>query len=89
MKLHILLTEEVKATMPDSVKEIFNAGRIQVVFPALVEGQPNDNLFGDNAIVEGETSEIIKWLKPFDGVAIGDGVPMLEHFTIMHINDEL
>lgn len=89
MKLHILLTAEVKATMPDSVKEIFNAGRIQVVFPALVEGQPNDNLFDDNAIVEGETSEIIKWLKPFDGVAIGNGVPMLESFTIMHINDEV
>lgn len=88
MKLHILLTDEVKATMPETVKEVYNAGRIQVVFPALVEGNPPDNMYGDNAIVEAETSDIVKWLKPFDGVAIGDGVPQLEHFTIMHINDE-
>jgi hypothetical protein len=47
-------------------------------------------LSGDNAIIEGEENDIVKWLKPFDGVAVGTGrSPQFEQFTIMHIKDEL
>lgn len=90
MTVHILLTDEVRATMPETVKEVFNFGRIQVRFPAL-NGNDNEALmmFGDNAVVEGETQEIINWLKPFDGVAIGNGSPQMESFTIMHIDENL
>ena len=31
----MLLTNEVGATMPETVKEVYNFGRIQVRFPAL------------------------------------------------------
>jgi hypothetical protein len=89
MTVHFLLTDEVKAIMPETVKEVFNFGRIHVVFPALKDGEPPLNMFGDNAVVEAETNEIVKWLKPFDGVVIGNGVPQSEQFTIMHIGDNV
>lgn len=85
MMVHILLTDEVKATMPETVKVAHNFGRIHVVFPPREGYKDSLSMFGDNAVVEGETQEIVKWLKPFDGVAIGNGVPMTEQFTIMHI----
>ena len=41
---------------------------------------------GDNAVIEGEQQDVIDWLKPFDGVAIGrGGSPQFEQFEIMHI----
>lgn len=89
MIVHILLTDEVKATMPETVKELFNYGRIHVVFPAIKKGELPLNMFGDNAVIEAETDTIVKWLKPFDGVAIGNGVPMTESFEIMHIDEKL
>ena len=42
-------------------------------------------MIGDNAVVRGETEEIVKWLKPFDGVAVGVGSPQMEKFEIKHI----
>ncbi len=87
---HILLTPEIKSAMPDTVKITHNFGEIQVRFSSLDD---NDDkamfLNGDNAIVEGEQDEIIKWLKQFDGIPVGDGFPQGEHFTIMHIKEEL
>lgn len=59
------------------------------MFPALKEGEAPLMMFGDNAVVEAETDVMIKWLKPFDGVAIGNGVPQMEKFEIMHINENL
>jgi len=90
MTTQILLTDELKATMPETVKVVFNFGRIQVRFPAL-NGNENEALmmFGDNAVVEAETDVMIKWLKPFDGIAIGNGVPQMEKFEIMHIAENL
>lgn len=89
MTSHLLITDEMRATMPETVKEVFNFGRIHVIFPALKEGEPHLNMFGDNAVVEAETEEMIKWLKPFDGIAIGNGSPQMESFTIMHIDEKL
>jgi len=90
MIVNILLTDEVKATMPETLKIPHNFGRISVRFPAV---NPKDEpliLHGDNAVVEGDTQEFIKWLKPFDGVAISEcGVPQLEQFVIMHIDENL
>jgi hypothetical protein len=79
----------MRATMPNTIKETFNFGHIQVIFPALnPRGHPL-MMVGDSAVIEGEQSEIVKWLKPFDGVAIGCGSPQLEKFTIMHIDENL
>lgn len=75
--------------MPKTIKEVFNFGRIHVVFPAIKADNPPLDMFGDNVVIDGDTDEIIKWLKPFDGIAVGNGVPMTEQFTIMHINENL
>ena len=88
MKQHLLLTPEIKRAMPDTIKELHNFGRIEVVFPAVDDKEEPLILSGENAIVEGEQEEIVNWLKPFDGIPVGDGFPQGEHFTIMHIKDE-
>ena len=75
--------------MPDTIKETFNFGRIQVIFPAINPKEHPLMMAGDSAVIEGEQDEIVKWLKPFDGVAIGCGSPQLEKFTIMHIDENL
>lgn len=89
MTVQILLTDELKATMPETVKVVFNFGRIQVRFPAIKEEDAPLMMFGDNAVIEAETDVVIKWLKPFDGIAIGNGVPQMEQFSIMHIDENL
>jgi hypothetical protein len=89
MTTQLLLTDELKATMPETVKVAFNFGRVVVMFPPLEGYKTPLMMYGDNAIVEAETDVMIKWLKPFDGVAIGNGVPQMENFEIMHINENL
>lgn len=88
MKQHILLTPEIKKAMPDTIKELHNFGRIEVIFPAIDDTDESLILSGDNAIVEGEQEDIVNWLKPFDGVPVGDGFPQGEQFTMMHIKDD-
>jgi hypothetical protein len=89
MVLDLLLTDELKAKMPETIKIAFNFGQIQVVFPDPTEKFIEDELIGDSVVVEGDEQEIINWLKQFDGVAIGCGTPQLERFTIMHIDDKI
>lgn len=89
MTVQLLLTDELKASMPETVSVPYNFGRIQVMFPPLEGYKDPLIMYGDNAIVEAETSEIIKWLKPYDGVAVGNGVPQMEKFEIMHIDENL
>lgn len=74
--------------MPDTITELYNYGNIDVVFPLTEEDDETFILRGENAILEGEQDEIVKWLKPFDGVPVGDGFPQGENFTIMHIKDD-
>jgi len=88
MKQHLLLTPEIKKAMPETIKELHNFGKIDVIFPAIDDKEEDLILSGDNAILEGEQDEFINWLKSFDAVPVGDGVPQMEHFTIMHIKDE-
>ena len=89
MTVQLLLTDELKASMPETVKVAFNFGRIQVMFPAIEEGKEPLVMFGDNAVIEAETETIVEWLKPFDGFAVGNGVPQMEKFEIMHIDKNL
>jgi len=89
MRLDLLLTEEIKATMPDTIKIEENFGEIDVRFDAVDPNEEGEILTGDSVIIEGDQAEVIKWLKPFGGVPIGCGVPQLEEFTICHIKDDL
>ena len=87
MIFNLLLTDELKATMPKTIKVLQNFGNTHVVFP-----DENDviqhSMIGDNAVIEATETDIVAWLKPFDGVAVGTGgSPQMEKFTIMHIKD--
>lgn len=86
---HLLLTPEIKSAMPDTIMELHNFGDIEVIFPAINSEVADLIIHGDNAIIEGEQDEIVKWLKEFDGVPVGDGFPQGEKFTIMHIKDDV
>jgi hypothetical protein len=89
MKIHLLLTAEIKAVMPDTITELHNFGKITVRFPSVEKDDEPLFLVGENAIIEGDQDTIVKWLKSFDGVPVGDGFPQGENFTIMHIKDDV
>lgn len=82
MLLHLLLTDDIKETMPDTVKVKNDFGPLWVVFE---KGRKH----GQHCIVEDTTENMIKWLSPFDGFVKGNGVPMMESFSIAHIKPEL
>jgi len=83
MQQHLLVTPEMRKTMPESLEIIFNAGNIYVCFEDIID------MAGDNMILEGEQDDFVNWLKEFDGVPVGDGIPQLERFTIMHIKADV
>lgn len=90
MTLNLLLTPELWKDMPETITVVHNFGHIQVIFPPLNPKEHPLMMGGDNAVVEGETNEIIKWLKPFDGIAVGvGGSPQFEQFEIRHIDENL
>ena len=90
MTLNILLTDDLKATMPETIKITMNFGEIRVIFPPENKNERALYMVGDNAVVLGDANEIKKWLKPFDGVAVGvGGSPQFEKFEIRHINEKL
>lgn len=89
MTIDLLLTSEMRETMPETVKITFNFGHTMVRFPALDPKEEPFFMAGDSVVLEVDSDVFVKWLKPFDGVAIGCGVPQLENFTIHHIKDEL
>jgi hypothetical protein len=81
MQLHMVITDEIKPSMPDDVEIIMDFGQIHVRF------SDTDHRFGLNCVVEADTQVIIDWLKPFDGIIKGCGAPQLEQFEIVHIAD--
>lgn len=90
MRLNILLTPEIRASLPNSVIITNDFGSIDVRFPALDPKEEPMILTGNNVVIEGEQDDIVKWLKPFDAVAVGTGgSPQFEQFSIMHIKDEM
>ena len=81
MQLHLLLTDDIKATMPNDVKIIEDYGQLLVRFEDIKDR------FGLHCIVEAEQQVIVDWLKPFDGFVKGSGTPIFESFTIAHVAD--
>ena len=80
MKMHLLLTDDIKATTPDTVKvtKDCNWGMLLVRFD-------HKDYYGLHCFIEGEEADIVNWLKPFDGFVKGNGNPMSETFEIAHI----
>lgn len=78
MKVHLLLTDDIKATMPNTVKITDSWGMLNVRFP-------HKDYFGLHCFIEGEEKSITDWLRPFEGFVKGNGTPMMETFEIVHI----
>ena len=89
MKQHLLLTKNIKAKMPEAINTLYDFGSIAISFPAKEGGEKPRIVVGNNAVLEGKQSDFVNWLEEFDEVFVGDGVPQLENFTIMHIKDKV
>lgn len=80
MKLNLLLTNDIESTMLETCVTLFDFGVITVFFEEL-----NESRFGRHVIVEDEVENIVKWLKPYDEVIIGDDSPQFQNFIITRI----
>jgi hypothetical protein len=90
MEINLLVTKEMWNTKPDNIRVPIDFGEIVVRFPSEEAGEEPLIMVGNNAILEGLTDDFIRWLKPFDGVAVGvGGSPQFERFEIMHIDKNL
>jgi hypothetical protein len=78
MQLHLLLTQEIYQTKPETCKIVADFGELKVIFTDRIES-------GLHCFVEDNEENIINWLKPFNSVVVGSGNPMIEEFEIMHI----
>lgn len=79
MKLHLLLTNDIAQTKPDTCKVIMDFGQLLVKFD-------KETRTGLHCVVEDTQENIINWLKPYDGFVKGSGIPQFEEFSIVHIN---
>ena len=80
--IHLLLTSELRSTMPKSIRIIFEYKDVEVYFPT-------EHLWlkGDNVILDGKVNDFINWLKPFNNIPVGNGVPQLEEFELLDMVD--
>lgn len=79
MQLHLLLTDDIAQTKPETCIIIRNYGYLQVMF--------NNKIMkvGLHCIVKDTKENIVTWLKPGDGFVKGHGLPHFEQFSIEHI----
>ena len=84
MRLHLLLTPELLEKIPETAKITNEWGDLTVIF-----GDGDFERRGLHCFVEDTKENFVNWLHQFDGVVIGNGSPMTEQFSIMHIDDEL
>jgi len=83
MELHLLLTPELKKTIPKTTKFKCNYGDIVVVF-----GE-STLVHGDNCIIIDDKQNIIDWLSPLGDIPVGSGVPQSESFEYLRIKSDL
>ena len=78
MQIHLLLTPDIRATMPATTKITQDWGNLRVIFP-------EKTYYGTHCFVEDTQENIFAWLRPFDFFIEGNGNPQMETFHIMHI----
>ncbi len=81
MQINILLTKEMRPSIPEDIEIIFNVGTIHLV-PTNDHNDLPSTWSGENVILKEPKESITKWFKEFDGIWINkSGVPQLEQFT--------
>jgi hypothetical protein len=80
MKLHLLLTNDIAQTRPETCKIILDFGQLVVRF--------DDETIrkGLHCVVEDTLENIVNWLKPYDSFIQGDGDPCCELFSRAYIS---
>jgi hypothetical protein len=81
---HLLLTTEQQRTRPANVKIMQSWGELTIIFDG-ENGEPGKAVHGLHCFIEGYQEDIISWLKPYDAVYVGNGSPMMETFSVVHI----
>lgn len=70
MKLHLLLSDEMKPTLPHTIEVISDMGVVNW-----------RGVTGDNVILKGSENDFLDWLKPFKKVIVGTGFHHISEFT--------
>lgn len=82
MKLALLVGEAMKP-IPKNIKIVEDWGDVSIV-----HNEPDMYYYGDHMYLEGNKSDFVAWLKPFDGIWLQKGsCPMLQEFEVGHIKD--
>lgn len=80
MLIDLLLTPEIQEKMPSSARIVENYGKITCIFDDF-------KLEGLHVIIKDSPENFKEWLKEFDGIAVGNGNPIMQEFTIMHVKN--
>jgi len=86
MEIALLLTEELKAQLPENIKIYHTFG-----FTTVVDHKNGNQLVkGDHCILKCENAEVfLKWVKEISepGLWMTEGHPQLEHFVFYKKSD--
>lgn len=79
MTIHLLI-QDAMLPVPNDITTVEDYGKISVVTDdGIIEGR--------HAVVDASEESLKNWLRPFDGVWVGEGPPQLQVFEVMHIRD--
>ena len=75
-----LLVDKRLLPIPATVTVVAEFGTVPVVNP---EGRLA--VVGEHMILQADAQAFRDWLRPFDGIWVGKGIPQLQQFDVMHI----
>lgn len=82
MKLNLILTEELKKSMPHTIETIYHLTEVK-------EEINSNKYYGDSVIVCGDEDDFIKWLLPHKKIAVGLGRTADNEFYELTVKDAI
>jgi len=79
MTIHLLLQDDM-LPVPNNITVVEDYDEISVM-------TDSGAIKGRHVVVRASEESLKTWLRPFDGIWVGQGPLMLQHFVIMHIRD--
>jgi len=80
MQIHLLAMPEM-LPVPDNITVLADWEEVTIVTDS------NRRITGQHIAVEGTEDAVKDWLRPFDGVWVGEGPPQFQMFNVMHIKE--
>lgn len=84
VKVNVVLSYEMLKSKPESVNIFQSYGHISIV----CDSDINMYSYGNGVCLEGSEDDIKKWLRPYEGIWVYKGNPMLEQFEVMNVKGE-